>query len=171
MDGLTHEQVLIERHLRTGVLLDANLLLLYQVGRFNESAIKTFPHTKQYTTDDFRLLERVVKRFSSVVTTPNILTEVSNLSGKLNAVSLKSFREAFKTTIDLVGEYYCTSKVASDGSAFLKFGLTDAGIISICRNKFLVLTDDLPLAQWLASKGIDVLNFNHIRQIGWSNSS
>jgi uncharacterized protein YaiI (UPF0178 family) len=50
----------------------------------------------------------------------------------------------------------------------LKFGLTDAGIASLYEQGVLVLTDDLPLQQWLASKGLDALNFNHIRQSVWS---
>jgi hypothetical protein len=171
MDGLTHEEALVERHLRGSILLDANLLLLYEIGRFSETAIRNFPHTKQYTIEDYRLLAKFLRLFRSVVTTPNILTEVSNLSGKLNEVNLKAFREGFKSTIDVLEEQYCASELAARSSAFLKFGLTDAGIASLCTKEFLVLTDDLPLAQWLASKGVDVLNFNHIRQKGWSKSN
>jgi hypothetical protein len=160
---------LIQRHRRSGLLLDANLLLLYQVGLFDERVIETFPHTKQYTIDGYRLLARFVGRFSALVTTPNILTEVSNLSGKLGEANLLRFREAFKGTIDVIGEEYCASKQAAGSPAFLKFGLTDAGIASlVSENDFLVLTDDLPLAGWLKSKGLDVVNFNHIRQYSWA---
>jgi hypothetical protein len=52
------------------------------------------------------------------VTTPNILTEVSNLSGKLNDVDLKAFREDFKGTIRVVPEHYCESKLAAESPAF-----------------------------------------------------
>ncbi len=110
------------------------------------------------------LVAKLVGRFSSVFTTPNILTEVSNLSGKLGEANLPGFRAAFKSKIDVIEEEYCSSRQATDSPAFAKFGLTDAGIASLVNdNDFLVLTDDLPLAYWLQSKGADVLNFNHIR--------
>ena len=165
----SYEGALIRKHRRSGLLLDANLLLLYQVGLFDERAIGTFPHTKRYTTEDYHLLAKWIGRFSSIVTTPNILTEVSNLSGKLGQANLNGFREAFKGKIDVIEEEYCASRQAAASPAFAKFGLTDAGIASLVRdNDFLVLTDDLPLAQWLQSKGFGVLNFNHIRQHLWS---
>ena len=110
------------------------------------------------------LVAKLVGRFSSIVTTPNVLTEVSNLSGKLGEMNLPGFRAAFKTKIDVIEEEYCPSRLAASNPAFVKFGLTDAGIASlVSENDFLVLTDDLPLAYWLQSKGADVLNFNHIR--------
>jgi hypothetical protein len=158
----TYEAALIQKHRRSG-------LLLYQVGLFDERAIKNFPQTKQYTIDDYHLLAKLIGRFSSVATTPNILTEVSNLSGKLSDPNLPRFRAAFKSKIDVIEEEYCTSRQAADSLAFAKFGLTDAGIASlVSENDFLVLTDDLPLAHWLQSKGADVLNFNRIRQLSWS---
>jgi len=168
MDGLTHEESLVRRHRRNGVLLDANLLLLYEIGRYSEPALKTFPHTKQYAIGDYRLLARLIGLFSSVLTTPNILTEVSNLAGKLHDAGLREFRTNLQGAIGTMSERYCASKLAAASPAFVKFGLTDAGIAALCENQFLVLTDDLALAHWLASKKVDVLNFNHIRQMAWS---
>jgi hypothetical protein len=169
MAGQSDDGALFQKHRRSGLLLDANLLLLYQVGLFDERAIKTFPHTKRYTIEDFHLLAKLVGWFTTVVTTPNILTEVSNLSGKLGESNLLRFQEAFKGTIDVIEEKYCASQQATASPAFAKFGLTDAGIASlVSEHRFLVLTDDLRLANWLQSKGFDVLNFNHIRQHLWS---
>jgi uncharacterized protein YaiI (UPF0178 family) len=50
---------------------------------------------------------------------------------------------------------------------FTKFGLTDCGIINLCREQYLVLTDDLKLANYLQKEGIDTINFNNIRTYGW----
>lgn len=169
MAGHSHVGALIRKHPRSRLLIDANLLLLYQVGCFDERAIETFPRTKQYTIEDYRLLAKLVGRFSSVVTTPNILTEVSNLSGKLGDANLLRFREAFKGTIDIIEEEYCASLQAARSPAFVKFGLTDAGIASLASEEGIqVLTDDLRLANWLASRGFGAWNFNHIRRQSWS---
>ena len=35
--------------------------------------------------------------------------------------------------------------------------------MNIAHNTYLVLTEDWPLEQYLRSKAIDVLNFNHLR--------
>ncbi len=48
---------------------------------------------------------------------------------------------------------------------FPKLGLTDSAILHLAKDKYLVLTDDFTLCQFLQKAGIDVLNFNHIRSI------
>ena len=40
-------------------------------------------------------------------------------------------------------------------------------IISLARDRYLVLTDDLRLAHYLQKIGIDTVNFNNIRVYGW----
>ena len=52
-------------------------------------------------------------------------------------------------------------------SAFIKFGLTDSSIAQLAEGGHLVLTDDFRLSQFLNSKGHAVLNFNHVRVLGW----
>jgi len=43
--------------------------------------------------------------------------------------------------------------------------LTDSSILLAARNGFLILTDDFPLSNFLASEGLDVINFNHLRLV------
>ncbi len=50
---------------------------------------------------------------------------------------------------------------------FTKYGLTDCGIVTLAKNKYLVLTDDFKLANYLQKVGIDTINFNNIRTYGW----
>jgi hypothetical protein len=54
-----------------------------------------------------------------------------------------------------------------DDAEFPKFGLTDTAIRMIAPGKYLVLTDELPLYQLLSKRKVDVINFNHIRPLGW----
>ena len=49
-------------------------------------------------------------------------------------------------------------------NAFPRFGLTDTAILLAAKGKYLVLTDDFPLAQYLQTEAIDVINFNHVRK-------
>jgi hypothetical protein len=50
---------------------------------------------------------------------------------------------------------------------FVRFGLTDASIAGVARNRYLVLTDDFRLSNFLRSERQDVVNFNHILQSSW----
>lgn len=50
---------------------------------------------------------------------------------------------------------------------FTKFGLTDCGILSFARDRYLVLTDDLRFADYLQRQGVDTVNFNNLRVLGW----
>ena len=53
------------------------------------------------------------------------------------------------------------------GPAFERHGLTDAAIERAAHGRFLVLTDEAPLAAHLERQGIAVLNYNHIRALDW----
>ena len=71
---------LIEKYRRNGLLIDSNLFLLWVVGSTNESRIARFNRTQKYSVEDFRLLRILVHEFQEVVTSPHILTELSNLA-------------------------------------------------------------------------------------------
>lgn len=154
---------LIARYKQKGILIDTNLLLLYFIGRFNPSQITKFKRTAKFTTDDFRILLFVFKEFHKVVTTPNILTEVSNLSSQLPDNIKQAFYSEFANQISSFDEKYTPSISICSQDHFIKFGLTDSGIIESAANEHLILTDDFKLANFLENKKAAVINFNHIR--------
>ncbi|MBU1753132.1 hypothetical protein KKG56_04655, partial [bacterium] len=71
---------LLQKHKNRGIVVDANLLLVYFLGSFNPQLILQYKRTKIYTLEDFYVLCQFIKYFDRLITTPNILTEVSNLS-------------------------------------------------------------------------------------------
>ena len=73
---------LIERYRAKGILVDANLLLLYFIGKFDSRQVATFKRTSQFTAEDFKLLDRLLNQFARIVTTPQVLAEVNSLSGQ-----------------------------------------------------------------------------------------
>jgi hypothetical protein len=118
-----------------------------------------------FTESDFELLQRVLSQFDLLVTTPNILTEVSNLLGQLPDNLRGQYYASFAAALDaLVDEHYIPSKRLVLQSRFPRLGLTDTGIIEQARDRHLVLTCDLPLYNHLCDQGVDVINFNHIRE-------
>ena len=63
------------------LLLDTNLLLLLFIGGKDTSFIKKAKTLSAYTEEDYELLQEFVSlnRFTGLLTTPHIITEVSNL--------------------------------------------------------------------------------------------
>ncbi|MGA2329921.1 MAG: hypothetical protein ABSH05_27055 [Bryobacteraceae bacterium] len=159
---------LVRKHASRGVLIDANLLIVLLIGRQDRSAVSRFPHSKEYTAAEFDVLDRFVRRFRRIITTPHILTEVSNLSGKLRGDDLTLFRAMLAQEICQYEERQRAAQEVVQSPYFAKLGLTDAGIERIARDGLLVLTDDLALAGALEKVRIDVLNFNRIRPLAWS---
>jgi len=146
-----------------GLLIDTNLLLLLFVGLHSPKGIQRFKRTSQFAPEDFKRLVRVIRLFRHVVTTPSVLTEVSNLLGQLPEVLRLPNFQGFSLVIQDFQEHYLPSRELAQKPSFPRFGLTDAGIVEIANGRFLVLTDDFRLAGYLARRGIDVINFNHLR--------
>lgn len=147
------------------MLVDTNLLLLYFVGLYNPSLIPQFKRTRIFTVNDFDVLQNFIALFSKVVTTPNILTEVSNLSNQLAENHHADYYAVFASRLIVLEEQYVASADVCALNHFKKFGLTDSGIVYLVKDKYLVLTDDFRLSGFLQSTGIDTINFNHIRDL------
>jgi hypothetical protein len=88
--------------------------------------------------------------------------EVSNLAS-LHGKELTTFRLKFRLLVDQMREFCDESQLVVGDSSFSRLGLTDAAIARISRHSMLVLTDDLDLYRTLLDRGVDAVNFNHIR--------
>lgn len=155
---------LIIKYKNKGVLIDTNLLLLFFIGSINPDFVNTFKRTRKYTKEDYDLIIKLMKYFKFIVTTPNVLTEVNSLSNSLKDKYKVKFYEIFSNTISKLNEFHMQSKEIVDKTEFRKFGLTDSIIYHVSNNKYLLLTDDFRLSQYIQSKNGDVINFNHIRE-------
>ncbi len=160
---------LFARYRNEGIIVDANLLLLYFVGSYDSSLIGEFKRTKVFNIEDYNLIASIIQYFNKVVTTPNILTEVSNLSTALPERRRFDYFGEFAKQVLVLEEIYVESQQACDVSAFYKFGLTDSVIIYVSQKQYLVLTADFPLAGYLQKMGVEAINFNNIRYLNWSN--
>jgi rRNA-processing protein FCF1 len=147
-----------------GLLLDANVLLLWVVGLIDRKLIERFKRTAdRYQTGDFDILVDALSRFPRRVTTAHVLTEVSNLAGQIKQVNALARALVIARVIDEMHESTPAAKELAQRPAFRVFGLTDAAIDHAARQGITVLTDDGPLASWLVSQGLPVINFNHLR--------
>ena len=120
-----------------------------------------------FVNRDFDTLGKILSNFSRIVVTPNILTEVSNLSGRLEGAARTQCFESLKTAIVTLDERVVASTDATADGAFLRLGLTDAAMSRLAQSPLPVLTTDFDLWRHLTEQRIDALNFNHIRTLGW----
>lgn len=140
------------------------MLLVYAVGRYDHSLLRQFHHTQQYS-EDFEWIDLLVKSFAEIHTTPNILTEVSNLGGKLGP----NFFEELSKIIPALAEIHSPSEESCQDEKFRDLGLTDCTILAVAaRLKNVVLTGDFALYGILRSRNVDAINFHHLRQIQWA---
>lgn len=87
-------QALIRKHRANGVLVDTNLMVLLLVGRAHKRRIREHKRTSDYTVRDYDLLEQLIAEFQRIVTTPHVLTEISNLIPELAGRLKASIAEA-----------------------------------------------------------------------------
>lgn len=159
---------LMARYRTKGLLVDTNLLLVYFVGKYDPERVPQFKNTMKFSADEFLLLARFLDAFDNVITTPNVLTEVSNLSGQLAENLRTAFYANFAKSISRFEEHYSSSASIATSAHFDRFGLTDSGIAELVKGNYLVLTDDLSLFGYLQNRGIDAINFNHLRPLAWA---
>jgi hypothetical protein len=154
---------LIDRYSGSDVLVDANLMILFLVGSYDLELIPKFKGTKQFVGEDYEALTLILGRFRRIVITPNILTEANSFSNQLREDQKPGYFALFAQVIAQLGEVYLPSIDVARMVEFIRFGLTDAGILGIARDTYLVLTTDARLAVYLQRLGVDVINFNHFR--------
>jgi hypothetical protein len=158
---------LMGKHRHKGLLVDTNVLLLLLVGSINPKLITNCKITTNQGFDeaDFNVLCAFVGKFQKIVTTPHILTEVSNHADKIKGGDHKKIFGQLISLIEQFDEHAESTKILVKSDAFIRFGLTDTAISSLASKNFLVLTVDLPLVGYLQGKKADVINFNHLRQM------
>ncbi|HQZ83046.1 MAG TPA: hypothetical protein PLR83_07480 [Pyrinomonadaceae bacterium] len=151
---------LVRTYQKRGVFIDTNLLILYIVGSLDPKQIGRHKRTADYSFDDYDRLSKFVDDFDVRVVSPNVLTETSNLLGR-NA----SLREVLREFIMTAKDASRRSSLTASNPYFILCGLTDAGILEVSQNRYLVATDDGPLEGHLRNAGVDVVNLDDLRQI------
>lgn len=157
-----------QKYARLGILVDTNLLLLLFVGALDRNLVPNFKRTTQFVPEDYDTLTMYLSIFTTLITTPNVLTEVSNLAKNLGHRELEFFRDVFSPLVQTLEETYVESKTVVNEYYSARLGLTDSAIISLAKGQYLLLTDDFKLAQYFQSIGGDAINFNHIRPRYWT---
>ena len=152
---------LLRAYLGKPAILDSNLLLLYWCAQFDPTLTKSFKRLNAFQSDDQDLLAEVLKVFSAFRTTPHVLTEVSNLANALPEWIKEDWLKFFSQKIEVITEEWMpAAQIAKDDGMWL--GLTDAALACLA-SSHVILTIDFPLSNTLEARGLNVINFTHLR--------
>ena len=144
------------------VLIDTNLLVLLIAGELKPSLIGHHRRLRSFSTDDFSRLHRMVREYHVHVSTPNVLTEASNLLGAEDQQITQGAAEALFFYAAGLDEIYQPSRDIMREAAYTKLGLADATILQTALlNDVDVLTVEFPLHNILTSLGGTSLNLRH----------
>lgn len=164
----SYTDLLIERFAGRGLLIDTNLLLLYVVGQFDQNILLkgSFDRLAAYSLEDYQLLSGLISLFATCVTTPHVLTEVSNWIGYLSNDQEIECLAGFPKSLTSFTELKTDSFELSEEPHFRFIGLTDTALASFA-NDYLIVTDDARFVFHLNKLEREALNINHLRQELW----
>jgi hypothetical protein len=114
---------------------------------------------------DFLTLFSLLQLFSRIITTPHILTQVTDLADTLNRQHGLRFFASLQRRIQAFTEECAASRDVCQTRCFVKFGLADASLTELGKRNYLILTDDFPLYGYLMKSRLPALNFNHLRAV------
>jgi len=151
---------------RTDVLIDANLLILLVVGLVDPKQVSHHKNTAHYSPGDFKLLTNLLASARTIVITPNVATEASNLLRQTHAVLSKELGQVLSSVLEKTREVPVASVDATRDAAFLRLGLTDAAILTVLPNDLALLTDDGGLYAAATQRRLQAVKFSHRQAAG-----
>ena len=152
---------MLKPHIGKAAILDSNLLLLLWCAGFDPDLVTTFKRLNSFQMKDIELLHETLTLFSIIRTSPHVLTEVSNLANSLPKWIKDDWAEHFSRQIQTVPEEWSSASTIAPGD-FMWLGLTDAALAALATTH-VILTIDFPLSNSLESRGLNVINFTHLR--------
>lgn len=150
------------RRQQGGVLLDTNVLLLHLMDQTEPSAVAEWKRTCQFTELHVGYLRACVQCARRMVTTPHIVTEVTNLSQSIPVGLRARYWELLRSFVEGARERWVRARRAARDDEFATLGLADvAQALLPERARPLVITVDAGVYSCLSGRSLPVINLNH----------
>jgi hypothetical protein len=143
-------------------ILDTNLVLLWLVAKSDPGLLARYKRVQMFTDRDIPLLDQMLGSFQRNLTTPQVLTEVSNFLGQAPPYAQQQLKSTFAEYISARQEIYVRSADLATHRVFLELGLTDCSLED-ASFQHTIITTDYRLTGKIVSMGGRALNFNHAR--------
>ena len=150
------------------VLLDTNVLLLYLCGAVAPEMLGRVKRLDGFDKEDFGLLSASIARCSGQLTTPNLLTEASNLlnvGGRKTEV-FAGASVALARYIEEIDEVFSPSEelLRANPKAYLELGLADCSVLAAAKAKEArLITVDAMLFGFAKGMSLEAVNLRHFR--------
>jgi hypothetical protein len=144
--------------------LDANLLVLWVLGRFGKGKFSQLKRVSQFDYRHYRMLCYLATAFRGLISTPYVLSQASDLTtltGEDNEVA----RAYLKDLILPMQDSYQPAAELVQHPVFRKLGLADTSVLNAGNPRTTILTTDLELYRYAQAQGVPALNFNHLRPL------
>jgi predicted nucleic acid-binding protein len=146
-------------------LIDTNLLVLLVAGNLDRSKVGSHRRLRQFDTFDLERVNKLAKAHAKHVSTPNILSEVSNHLNSGEQEIVAGAGDALSLYVGKLEEIYIPSRDLVKQAWFGRFGLADAAIIDAARDTgATVLTSEWALQGFLESIGLEAINIFNLKQ-------
>lgn len=146
------------------LILDANLLVLLVVGEVDRREIAVQKRLRSYGPEDYDLLTEIVRKFRTILTFPNVLTEASNLLRQCPDHKKPAFGRALAAFARGATESYQVSREAVRHPHYVRLGLTDAVLLRALAPADHLLTADLDIYLAALQAGLKAENYWHLRE-------
>jgi hypothetical protein len=151
---------LLNRYSGKPAVLDSNLLLFRSCSEPDPTLAARFKRLNTLQRADAEILSETLSVFSQIRTTPHALTEVSNPANQLPSWIKEEWSRQFANQISLVaGDWIPAATIASN--EFIGLGLTEPALAQVAST----LTLGSPLNNSRESRGLNVINFAHLRSL------
>ncbi len=144
-------------------LIDTSLAVLLVVGLADRGFIARHKRLDSFDAMDFDILCGFLGPPAAWVFTPNVLTEVSNLTRYIGQPHREAISRRLAGVIAIVEERLVRSEVVVSRDVFLRLGLADAVLMEAAASDLTIVTADLELYLAASNAGLQVVNFTHVR--------
>lgn len=145
-------------------LLDANLLVLWVLGRFGEGKFTRLKRVSQFDYRHYRMLRHLATAFRGMISTPYVLSQASDLT-TLNGADSVVARAYLKDLIVPMQDAYQPAAKLVQHPVFCRLGLADTSVLNAGNPRTTILTTDFELYRYAQAQGVPSLNFNHLRPL------
>lgn len=149
---------------QNSVLIDANLLVLLVVGATSKRYIEKHKKLSAFSERDYEELVGILSRAPSVLITPGILAETSNLATCIAEPAKSEILNVIRGFVGRAEEIHISGEKAVSSELFIRLGYTDSAILEASAGGRVLLTTDLGLYLAALEKGLQAINFNHLRE-------
>lgn len=148
------------------VIVDANLLVVYVIGKRHPELLGNHRRVKAFIPNDYIVLKTILDQFNQIVLTPNVVTECSNLLSDDSDDDAKSELKALLHEPNtVVEETYVPSIGASSRNQYSYLGITDCALLELVNDQTVLLSTDSKLVAEALKINPESINFNHYREL------